>query len=153
MFSNIFLNMINLNFIGLQVMPLNYKQRGEKLNEINRNNSQSRRIRSGGNSRRVKKYPWYSRKKPLEIFVEGEKVILQKYRAGEGCTIIGEVSEHKISLANGKIRGYRVLDEGIAAIRSEIKNTYLYKRGAISSLLYRYYIDLILQPLLDFSPL
>ncbi|PEA89589.1 AbrB/MazE/SpoVT family DNA-binding domain-containing protein [Bacillus thuringiensis] len=42
-------------------------------------------------------------KAPLEIFVEGEKIFLQKYEAGGTCAITGEVSARNISLANGKI--------------------------------------------------
>ncbi|MDM5152545.1 AbrB/MazE/SpoVT family DNA-binding domain-containing protein [Bacillus sp. DX1.1] len=40
---------------------------------------------------------------PLEIFIEGEKIVLQKYQAGGACVITGEVSERNMSLANGKI--------------------------------------------------
>ncbi|MCP1124154.1 AbrB/MazE/SpoVT family DNA-binding domain-containing protein [Bacillus sp. 3103sda1] len=42
-------------------------------------------------------------KSPLEIFVDGEKIVLQKYQAGGDCVITGEVSERNMSLANGKI--------------------------------------------------
>ncbi|PHA97941.1 AbrB/MazE/SpoVT family DNA-binding domain-containing protein [Bacillus pseudomycoides] len=40
---------------------------------------------------------------PLEIYVEGEKIILKKYEANGACAITGEVSDKNISLANGKI--------------------------------------------------
>ncbi|PEJ23242.1 AbrB family transcriptional regulator [Bacillus pseudomycoides] len=42
-------------------------------------------------------------KTPLEIYVEGEKIILKKYEANSACVITGEVSDKNISLANGKI--------------------------------------------------
>ncbi|MCI0768546.1 AbrB/MazE/SpoVT family DNA-binding domain-containing protein [Bacillus sp. TL12] len=42
-------------------------------------------------------------KTPLEIYVEGEKIILKKYKAHGTCAITGEVSDKNISLANGKI--------------------------------------------------
>ncbi|EJQ03206.1 AbrB family transcriptional regulator [Bacillus cereus BAG3X2-1] len=42
-------------------------------------------------------------KSPLEIFVEGEDIVLQKYQPGGVCTLTGEVSNRNISLANGKI--------------------------------------------------
>ncbi|PDX97195.1 AbrB/MazE/SpoVT family DNA-binding domain-containing protein [Bacillus pseudomycoides] len=42
-------------------------------------------------------------KTPLEIYVEGEKIILKKYEANGACAITGEVSDKNISLANGKI--------------------------------------------------
>ncbi|PEN45820.1 AbrB family transcriptional regulator [Bacillus toyonensis] len=42
-------------------------------------------------------------KSPLEIFVEGEDIVLQKYKPGRVCALTGEVSNHNIALANGKI--------------------------------------------------
>ncbi|WJE84611.1 AbrB/MazE/SpoVT family DNA-binding domain-containing protein [Bacillus sp. DX3.1] len=45
----------------------------------------------------------FKEKTPLEIFVEGEKIVLQKYQPVGVCTITGEVSDKNISLAGGKI--------------------------------------------------
>ncbi|KEK21919.1 AbrB/MazE/SpoVT family DNA-binding domain-containing protein [Bacillus gaemokensis] len=42
-------------------------------------------------------------KSPLEIFVEGETIILQKYEPDGVCVVTGEVSNCNRSLANGKI--------------------------------------------------
>ncbi|EEM13290.1 Transition state regulatory protein AbrB [Bacillus pseudomycoides DSM 12442] len=42
-------------------------------------------------------------KTPLEIYVEGEKIILKKYEAHGACAITGEVSDENITLADGKI--------------------------------------------------
>ncbi|MFE7376649.1 AbrB/MazE/SpoVT family DNA-binding domain-containing protein [Bacillus cereus] len=42
-------------------------------------------------------------KSPLEIFVEGEDIILQKYQPGHVCALTGEVSNRNIALVNGKI--------------------------------------------------
>ena len=42
-------------------------------------------------------------KTPLEIYVEGEKIILKKYEANSACAITGEVSDKNITLADGKI--------------------------------------------------
>jgi AbrB family looped-hinge helix DNA binding protein len=42
-------------------------------------------------------------KSPLEIFVEGENIVLQKYQPGGVCAITEEISEDNISLASGKI--------------------------------------------------
>ncbi|MGQ7871609.1 MULTISPECIES: AbrB/MazE/SpoVT family DNA-binding domain-containing protein [Bacillus cereus group] len=42
-------------------------------------------------------------KDPIEIFVEDEKIILQKYKSYDACAITGDISEKNISLANGKI--------------------------------------------------
>ena len=42
-------------------------------------------------------------KDPIEIFVEDEKIILQKYKSYDACAITDDISERNISLANGKI--------------------------------------------------
>ncbi|HDR7848895.1 TPA: AbrB/MazE/SpoVT family DNA-binding domain-containing protein [Bacillus toyonensis] len=42
-------------------------------------------------------------KAPLEIFVEGEEIVLQKYQPGGVCALTGDVSNRNISVANGKI--------------------------------------------------
>ncbi|MGG0220124.1 AbrB/MazE/SpoVT family DNA-binding domain-containing protein [Bacillus mycoides] len=42
-------------------------------------------------------------KSPLEIFVEGEDIVLQRYQPGGVCALTEEVSNRNISLANGKI--------------------------------------------------
>ncbi|PDY28743.1 AbrB/MazE/SpoVT family DNA-binding domain-containing protein [Bacillus thuringiensis] len=42
-------------------------------------------------------------KDPIEIFVEDEKIILQKYKSYDACIITGDISEKNISLANGQI--------------------------------------------------
>ncbi|HDR7448519.1 AbrB/MazE/SpoVT family DNA-binding domain-containing protein [Bacillus toyonensis] len=42
-------------------------------------------------------------KSPLEIFVEGEDIVLQKYQPGGVCALTGDVSNRNISVANGKI--------------------------------------------------
>ena len=42
-------------------------------------------------------------KSPLEIFVEGEDIILQKYQPGHVCALTGEVSNRNMALAKGKI--------------------------------------------------
>lgn len=42
-------------------------------------------------------------KDPIEIFVEEEKIILQKYKTYDACAITGDISEKNISLANGQI--------------------------------------------------
>ncbi|MBE7128916.1 AbrB/MazE/SpoVT family DNA-binding domain-containing protein [Bacillus mycoides] len=42
-------------------------------------------------------------KNPIEIFVEEEKIILQKYKSYDACAITDDISEKNISLANGQI--------------------------------------------------
>ncbi|WP_243526696.1 AbrB/MazE/SpoVT family DNA-binding domain-containing protein [Bacillus pseudomycoides] len=42
-------------------------------------------------------------KDPIEIFVEDEKIILQKYQPFGACLITGKVSESNLKLADGKI--------------------------------------------------
>ncbi|MDA2178499.1 AbrB/MazE/SpoVT family DNA-binding domain-containing protein [Bacillus cereus] len=57
-------------------------------------------------------------KDPIEIFVEDEKIILQKYKSYDACTITGDISEKNISLAKGQI----VLSpEGAKLLIKEIK--------------------------------
>ncbi|MED4514438.1 AbrB/MazE/SpoVT family DNA-binding domain-containing protein, partial [Bacillus cereus] len=36
-------------------------------------------------------------KDPIEIFVEDEKIILQKYKSYDACAITGDISEKNIS--------------------------------------------------------
>ncbi|MEC2710163.1 AbrB/MazE/SpoVT family DNA-binding domain-containing protein [Bacillus thuringiensis] len=42
-------------------------------------------------------------KDPVEIFVEDEKIILQKYKSYDACAITADISKKNISLANGQI--------------------------------------------------
>lgn len=42
-------------------------------------------------------------KDPVEIFVDGNQIILQKYQANMACVVTGEVSEQNISLLDGKL--------------------------------------------------
>lgn len=42
-------------------------------------------------------------KTPMEIVVEGEAILLKKYEPNHACMITGEVAEHNLSLADGKI--------------------------------------------------
>ncbi|MGM2628358.1 AbrB/MazE/SpoVT family DNA-binding domain-containing protein [Bacillus cereus group sp. Bce038] len=60
---------------------------------------------------------------PLEIYVDGEKIILKKYEAGGACAITGEVSKRNVSLANGKIT---LSPEGINLLMNELQQ-YLVK--------------------------
>ncbi|MBU4642906.1 AbrB/MazE/SpoVT family DNA-binding domain-containing protein [Bacillus toyonensis] len=62
-------------------------------------------------------------KAPLEIFVENEKIILQKYQPNNTCMVTGEVSNKNLSLANGKIM---LSPEGADCLLKEIQQ-YLVK--------------------------
>lgn len=42
-------------------------------------------------------------KDALEIYVDDERIILKKYKPNMTCQITGEVSDHNLSLANGKL--------------------------------------------------
>lgn len=42
-------------------------------------------------------------KDALEIFVEGDKIVLKKYEPRMSCVVTGEVSNSNLSLAGGKI--------------------------------------------------
>ncbi|MDM8362481.1 AbrB/MazE/SpoVT family DNA-binding domain-containing protein [Bacillus thuringiensis] len=57
-------------------------------------------------------------KDPMEIFVDGEFIILQKYNINKSCQITGEVSEENIELAGGKL----VLSpEGVDQVLAELE--------------------------------
>ncbi|MGX5469142.1 AbrB/MazE/SpoVT family DNA-binding domain-containing protein [Bacillus toyonensis] len=62
-------------------------------------------------------------KSPLEIFVEGEDIVLQKYQPGGVCTLTGEISNRNISLGNGKIT---LCPEGAELLIKEVEQ-YLVK--------------------------
>ncbi|MGF9767075.1 AbrB/MazE/SpoVT family DNA-binding domain-containing protein [Bacillus albus] len=62
-------------------------------------------------------------KSPLEIFVEGEDIVLQKYQPGAVCVLTGEMSNRNIALANGKIT---LSPEGAELLIKEIEQ-YLVK--------------------------
>lgn len=42
-------------------------------------------------------------KDPIEIFVDGDKIVLKKYQSPQTCMITGDVSNKNISLVSGKI--------------------------------------------------
>ncbi|MED3274783.1 AbrB family transcriptional regulator [Bacillus thuringiensis serovar silo] len=57
-------------------------------------------------------------KDPMEIFVDGGSIILQKYNPNNSCQITGEVSEENIELAGGKL----VLSpEGVDQVLAELE--------------------------------
>ena len=89
---------------------IKWKKRGEKLIE-----SKGRNMKATGVIRKVDELgriviPKELRdvlgiqiKSPLEIFVEADKIILQKYQPYNACQITGDVSGQNITLANGNI--------------------------------------------------
>ncbi|WP_306008844.1 AbrB/MazE/SpoVT family DNA-binding domain-containing protein [Bacillus sp. MMSF_3353] len=62
-------------------------------------------------------------KSPLEIFVEGEDIVLQKYQPGGVCALTEELSNRNIALINGKIA---LSPEGAELLMKEIEQ-YLVK--------------------------
>lgn len=62
-------------------------------------------------------------KDPVEFFVDEDKIVLKKYVPNNACIITGEVSDHNIRLADGKVvvseRGLRIL---LQEIRAEFAN-------------------------------
>lgn len=42
-------------------------------------------------------------KDPLEIFVNGDLIILKKYKPYKACQVTGEVSNRNLSFADGKV--------------------------------------------------
>ncbi|MGG0443470.1 AbrB/MazE/SpoVT family DNA-binding domain-containing protein [Bacillus mycoides] len=57
-------------------------------------------------------------KDPIEIFVEGEKIVLQKYESYGTCPITGEISSQNIKLADGKLM---ISPEGTKQLLEEIE--------------------------------
>lgn len=60
-------------------------------------------------------------KDALEIYVENEKIILQKYRANMTCQITGDTSDDNLKLANGKLI---LSQEGAELLLKELKEQY-----------------------------
>lgn len=44
-----------------------------------------------------------AQKDPVEIFVDGDQIILRKYQANNACAVTGEVSNDNISVLGGKL--------------------------------------------------
>lgn len=57
-------------------------------------------------------------KDPIEIFVDGDKIVLQKYQPQQACMITGDISDENISLMGGKIVLSR---EGAAMIIQDLQ--------------------------------
>ncbi|WEG12745.1 AbrB/MazE/SpoVT family DNA-binding domain-containing protein [Pullulanibacillus sp. KACC 23026] len=58
-------------------------------------------------------------KDSLEIYVDDDRIVLKKYKAGMTCQITGEISDENLSLANGKLVLSR---EGAELVLNEIKS-------------------------------
>lgn len=51
---------------------------------------------------------------PIEIFVEEERIILQKYKANKACFVTGDISDENIELPGGQYlspKGREILKE------------------------------------------
>lgn len=58
-------------------------------------------------------------KDPVAIFVDDDKIILEKYKSNFACDITGEISEDNKIYGNGKL----VLSpEGVKILRQELEN-------------------------------
>lgn len=55
---------------------------------------------------------------PLEIFVDNEKIIVQKYHPANECMITGEVSKENVQL----YKGITLSPKGIELLKEELKN-------------------------------
>lgn len=63
-------------------------------------------------------------KDPLEIFVENDKIILQKYKPGKGCAITGEITPENKTFGNGELT---LSPKGIEILFHELKANNLLK--------------------------
>ncbi|HDT6579430.1 TPA: AbrB/MazE/SpoVT family DNA-binding domain-containing protein [Bacillus cereus] len=57
-------------------------------------------------------------KDSLEVFVEGDMIILQKYEGYGACPITGEISSQNIKLADGKLT---ISPEGAKQLMQELE--------------------------------
>ncbi|CAH0345775.1 AbrB/MazE/SpoVT family DNA-binding domain-containing protein [Bacillus sp. CECT 9360] len=55
----------------------------------------------------------------LEIFTDGDMIILQKYKASNSCVITGEISEKNFAVAGGQLR---LSPEGAEKLMKEIES-------------------------------
>ncbi|SCX38345.1 AbrB/MazE/SpoVT family DNA-binding domain-containing protein [Lysinibacillus fusiformis] len=55
---------------------------------------------------------------PAEIFIDGDKVILKKYKPNMACAVTGEVSDNNYSLLGGKLI---LSQEGLEKLLDEIE--------------------------------
>ncbi|GGI18359.1 AbrB/MazE/SpoVT family DNA-binding domain-containing protein [Bacillus sp. JJ664] len=62
----------------------------------------------------------------LEIFVEEDRIVLKKYQPNMTCLMTGEISNHNLEIAEGKIvlskKGAELLKFEIEQFLSDIKN-------------------------------
>ncbi|SPU37880.1 transcriptional regulator for transition state genes [Lysinibacillus capsici] len=58
-------------------------------------------------------------KDPVEIFIDGDQIILKKYKPNMACMATGEVSDDNYSLLGGKLILSR---EGLEKLLDEIEN-------------------------------
>lgn len=61
-------------------------------------------------------------KDSLEIFVDGDKLILQKYVPAQTCIITGEISDNNVTIGEGK--GLCISREGALRLMDELKTAY-----------------------------
>jgi transcriptional pleiotropic regulator of transition state genes len=55
---------------------------------------------------------------PVEVFVDGDQIILKKYQANMECAVTGEVSNDNVSLLDGKLT---LSQEGLNTLLSQIQ--------------------------------
>ncbi|EJP0467842.1 AbrB/MazE/SpoVT family DNA-binding domain-containing protein [Escherichia coli] len=63
-------------------------------------------------------------KDPLEIFVEDDKIILQKYNPGKACAITGKITPENKTFGNGDLT---LSPKGIEILLHELNTNYLVK--------------------------
>ncbi|WP_085524172.1 AbrB/MazE/SpoVT family DNA-binding domain-containing protein [Tuberibacillus sp. Marseille-P3662] len=61
-------------------------------------------------------------KDPLEIFIDGEKVILKKYHPAMACQVTGEVTSDNFTVADGKVA---LSPEGAKRLKDEIESYFV----------------------------
>lgn len=57
-------------------------------------------------------------KDPIEIFVDGDQIVLKKYKVANTCAVTGEISDSNFSICGGKLV---FSEEGAKQVLSELQ--------------------------------
>ncbi|QHZ48819.1 MULTISPECIES: AbrB/MazE/SpoVT family DNA-binding domain-containing protein [unclassified Bacillus (in: firmicutes)] len=70
--------------------------------------------------KKIRKILKINERDPIEIFIEGEKIIFRKYLEGRACFVTGEVTDLNKTLSGGIVlspEGARILLQDLLALR------------------------------------
>lgn len=61
-------------------------------------------------------------KDPVEIFIEGDRIILQKYKPQEACVITGEITPQNKVLGNGIVVSPKGMEQLLNVLKKALNN-------------------------------